>query len=282
MVKYLKPDENFEAHHFSPEFGFTESAKGRHDARNHPSGSADDEYGDGSYVERRRHGGRQGRHHSPHLHPRGHEVVHAEHGGDGSVVHHHAHGGYSIHHPDGHVTHHEAHGGACHMATGGPVPPQPMGAQTSQAQAPGAAQAASNPFQHATITMPLSDAAQGAARLIQSGRALGAKQAMGALAGAARAHGNVIPPPPPGPATVPAAMSSGQRSVPALKEGGRAPKAAFDPGGHKGKLHREMDIPEGETIPAGRLREATHSRNPEVRRDAIRAETMKKWHHGSR
>ena len=53
----------------------------------------------------------------------------------------------------------------------------------------------------------------------------------------------------------------------------------FHPGGEKGKLHREMGIPVGEKIPAGKLRSATHSSNPEIRRDAIRAETMKKWHH---
>lgn len=53
----------------------------------------------------------------------------------------------------------------------------------------------------------------------------------------------------------------------------------FNPGGHKGKLHRELGIPEGQKIPAARLRAAAHSRNPEIRRDAIRAETMEKWHH---
>jgi len=56
-------------------------------------------------------------------------------------------------------------------------------------------------------------------------------------------------------------------------------RASFKPGGEKGKLHRELGIKEGEKIPAKRLRAATHSKNPEVRRDAIRAETMKKWHH---
>jgi hypothetical protein len=51
----------------------------------------------------------------------------------------------------------------------------------------------------------------------------------------------------------------------------------FHPGGHKGKLHRELGIPVGQKIPAARLRAATHSRNPEIRRDAIRARTMKSW-----
>lgn len=57
-------------------------------------------------------------------------------------------------------------------------------------------------------------------------------------------------------------------------------KKDFHPGGEKGKLHRELGIPEGEKIPAGRLEAATHSRDPEIKRDAIRAKTMEKWHHG--
>lgn len=58
------------------------------------------------------------------------------------------------------------------------------------------------------------------------------------------------------------------------------PKSKFHPGGQKGKLHRELGIPEGEKIPAGRLQSATRSSNPEVRRDAIRAKTMEGWRHG--
>jgi hypothetical protein len=53
----------------------------------------------------------------------------------------------------------------------------------------------------------------------------------------------------------------------------------FHPGGEKGKLHREMGIPVGQKIPAQRLKAATHSSNPSIKRDAIRAETMKGWHH---
>lgn len=49
------------------------------------------------------------------------------------------------------------------------------------------------------------------------------------------------------------------------------------PGGTPGKLHREMGVPEGEKIPAEKLRAATHSDDPEKRRDAVRAETMKGW-----
>lgn len=54
----------------------------------------------------------------------------------------------------------------------------------------------------------------------------------------------------------------------------------FKPGGHKGKLHHELGIPEGEKIPQARLQSAMHSSNREVRNDAIRAHTMEGWHHG--
>lgn len=56
----------------------------------------------------------------------------------------------------------------------------------------------------------------------------------------------------------------------------------WNPGGEKGKLHRELGISEDKKIPAKRLEAAAHSKNPEVRRDAIRAKTMKKWHHGGK
>jgi hypothetical protein len=65
---------------------------------------------------------------------------------------------------------------------------------------------------------------------------------------------------------------------PGRKSGGKTPN--FHPGGEKGKLHRELGIPESEKIGKSRLAEAAHSKNPEIRRDAIRAETMGKWHHG--
>ncbi len=58
-----------------------------------------------------------------------------------------------------------------------------------------------------------------------------------------------------------------------------AQRKAFKPGGSKGKLHRELGIPEGEKIPAERLEAAAHSSNPEIQRDAKRAKTMKGWHH---
>lgn len=53
----------------------------------------------------------------------------------------------------------------------------------------------------------------------------------------------------------------------------------FHPGGEKGKLHRELGIPADQKIPAKRLKHAMHSKDREVRNDAIRANTMKHWKH---
>ncbi len=51
----------------------------------------------------------------------------------------------------------------------------------------------------------------------------------------------------------------------------------FNPGGSKGKLHRELGIPVSQKIPASRLAQAERSKNPEVKRDAVRAKTMEGW-----
>lgn len=56
----------------------------------------------------------------------------------------------------------------------------------------------------------------------------------------------------------------------------------FHPGGEKGKLHRELGVALNKVIPSARLRQAMHSRDPEIRRDAIRANTMKGWRHTGR
>jgi hypothetical protein len=57
---------------------------------------------------------------------------------------------------------------------------------------------------------------------------------------------------------------------------------AFNPGGHKGKLHRELGVPVGKKIPPGKLAAAEKSKNRTVRDDAIRAKTMEGWKHGGR
>jgi hypothetical protein len=59
------------------------------------------------------------------------------------------------------------------------------------------------------------------------------------------------------------------------------PKKDFHPGGQKGKLHRELGVDPDKPIGAARIETATHSRSPEIRRDAIRAQTMEGWHHGA-
>ena len=87
------------------------------------------------------------------------------------------------------------------------------------------------------------------------------------------------------PITTGSAPKALQGDTMAVSKMGRhyTPTPNFKPGGQKGKLHRELGVPEGEKIPAGKLRGATHSKSPEVRRDAIRAETMihKFKHHGA-
>lgn len=47
----------------------------------------------------------------------------------------------------------------------------------------------------------------------------------------------------------------------------------------KGALHRHLHVPPGEKIPASKLEEAKHSKNPKIRKEAILAETLKGFHH---
>lgn len=48
---------------------------------------------------------------------------------------------------------------------------------------------------------------------------------------------------------------------------------------HKGRLHKALGIPEGQKIPAGRLREVLHSKDPHMRKMANFAQNAKKFHH---
>lgn len=52
-------------------------------------------------------------------------------------------------------------------------------------------------------------------------------------------------------------------------------KALSKPKSH-GALHRELGVPEGEKIPASKLKKAEHSKNPLERKRAHLAETLKK------
>ena len=45
---------------------------------------------------------------------------------------------------------------------------------------------------------------------------------------------------------------------------------------HPGKLHRELGVPQGEKIPAKKLKKAEHSKNSTIRREANLAKTLKK------
>lgn len=48
---------------------------------------------------------------------------------------------------------------------------------------------------------------------------------------------------------------------------------------HKGLLHKDLGVPEGEPIPAGKLASAKNSTNPAVRKRATFAANAKKWNH---
>ena len=48
---------------------------------------------------------------------------------------------------------------------------------------------------------------------------------------------------------------------------------------HPGRLHRELGVKVGTKIPASKIEAATHSKDPTVRRDAIRAKTFAGWKH---
>lgn len=47
---------------------------------------------------------------------------------------------------------------------------------------------------------------------------------------------------------------------------------------HKGKLHKELDVPMGKKIPEKKLKKAEHSKNPKLKKRAVLAETLKKFH----
>lgn len=51
---------------------------------------------------------------------------------------------------------------------------------------------------------------------------------------------------------------------------------------HKGKLHRDLGVKQGEPIPAAKLAKAKHSKDPAVRKRATFAENAKHWQHGGK
>ena len=76
-----------------------------------------------------------------------------------------------------------------------------------------------------------------------------------------------------------AELAKHHAGIAAHHEGMASKSKGFHPGGEKGKLHRELGISTDKKIPSNRLAAAARSKNPEVKRDAIRAQTMKKWRH---
>lgn len=46
---------------------------------------------------------------------------------------------------------------------------------------------------------------------------------------------------------------------------------------HKGLLHKDLGVPEGEPIPAKKLAQAKNSKNPAVRKRATFAQNAKSW-----
>ena len=49
---------------------------------------------------------------------------------------------------------------------------------------------------------------------------------------------------------------------------------------HPGALHAELHVPQVQKIPQKQILKATHSQNPEERKRAILAETLKNMHKG--
>jgi hypothetical protein len=46
---------------------------------------------------------------------------------------------------------------------------------------------------------------------------------------------------------------------------------------HPGKLHKELGISPGKKIPEKKLEKAEHSKNPTIKKEAVLAETLKKF-----
>jgi hypothetical protein len=51
---------------------------------------------------------------------------------------------------------------------------------------------------------------------------------------------------------------------------------------HKGALHKELGVKQGDKIPQAKLEAATHSENPKERKRAFLAETLAHMHSGGK
>lgn len=48
---------------------------------------------------------------------------------------------------------------------------------------------------------------------------------------------------------------------------------------HKGALHKALKVPEGEKIPASKMKKGAHSKSAKVRREVASAKGLKAMHH---
>jgi hypothetical protein len=55
-------------------------------------------------------------------------------------------------------------------------------------------------------------------------------------------------------------------------------QGALSKKGSKGKLHRELGVPQGEKIPDKKMAKAAKSKNPTIRKEVALARTLKKMH----
>jgi hypothetical protein len=78
----------------------------------------------------------------------------------------------------------------------------------------------------------------------------------------------------------------GKADANAYKRGGKCDGGEMKDGGgihikpsHKGRLHEDINTPEGKKIPASKLAKAAHSKDPAERKRAVFAENAKRWNH---
>lgn len=256
MVKYIPEGQDFT---FDKSFGFSGSAEGRHDARDHMGEADDDAYGDGSYVERARGGAVRGT--PTHERFEGDNANNLPLAKGGRVRR--ADGGAADDKPtqsndsnDSYVGGYEqdsrldpatgkvieagprhpmmvhnipkdqfAGGGKVRRADGGAMIPTGRPANAPPQPGMGA-------LGRATVTMPVADAARAAQGMVQAGRAIGAAHGAGraqmpmVASGAATALGAARPP-------------VGQGPVPAMAKGGFIKGAIKHPGRMKHGAERE-------------------------------------------
>ncbi len=62
-----------------------------------------------------------------------------------------------------------------------------------------------------------------------------------------------------------------------MKEAKKFIQKAINPE-HKGALRKKLGVKEGHDIPAAKLKKAAHSKNPTTKKQAVLAETLKKFH----